>query len=65
MASFNLGSLKLNHAANDSVKLVIHTREYSSTINKTYELTYKFSAQSALMHDAKIPFPLKLDSKIH
>lgn len=65
MASFNLSSLKLNHAANDSVKLVIHTREYSSTISKTYELTYKFSAQSALMHDAKIPFPLKLDSKIH
>lgn len=47
MASFDLRSLKVNHSPNDSVKLVIHTKEYGTTTDKTYPLTYKFGVPTA------------------
>ena len=45
MASFDLRSLKLN-ATGDSVNLVIHTNEYRSPQDNTYNLTYKFNTAS-------------------
>ena len=65
LASFDLKTLKANHNPTDSVKLIIHTKEYGNAVDKTYPLTYKFGVQSVVLYDAKVSFPLKLDSKIH
>lgn len=45
MASFDLRSLKLN-ATSDSVDLVIHTNEYRTPQDFSYNLTYKFNTAS-------------------
>jgi len=65
LASFDLKTLKANHNPTDSVKLIIHTKEYGNAIDKTYPLTYKFGVQSVVLYDTKVSFPLKLDSRIH
>ena len=64
MASFDLKALKANHNPNDSVKLVIHTKEYGSTIDKTYPLTYKFGVQIPAQSARKLSLPFKADNKI-
>ena len=58
MASFDLRLLKANHNPTDSVKLIIHTKEYASTVDKTYPLTYKFGVITAaqLARNFSIPF---------
>jgi hypothetical protein len=43
MASFDLRSLKLS-APSDSLQMVIHTREFGSPENRTYNLTYKYNS---------------------
>jgi len=65
MASFDLKSLKANHNPTDSVKLVIHTKEYGSTIDKTYPLTYKFGVSTPVLTQKKVSLPLNAYSKIH
>lgn len=64
MASFDLRSLKANHNSNDSVKLVIHTKEYGTTTDKTYALTYKFGVPAAAQSAKNISLPFNADSKI-
>ena len=64
MASFDLRSLKANHNSNDSVKLVIHTKEYGTTTDKTYALTYKFGVPTAAQSAKNISLPFNADSKI-
>ena len=64
MASFDLKALKANHNPNDSVKLVIHTKEYGSTIDKTYPLTYKFGVQIPAQSARKLSFPFSANNKI-
>lgn len=64
MASFDLRSLKANHNSNDSVKLVIHTKEYGTTTDKTYALTYKFGVPAAAQSAKSISLPFNADSKI-
>lgn len=64
MASFNLQSLQ-SGAASDSVNLVIHTKEYGSTINKTYSLTYKFKASKPTSSVKKLGFPTISSTKIY
>lgn len=64
MASFDLKSLKANHNPTDSVKLVIHTKEYGTTTDKTYALTYKFGAPAAAQSAKNISLPFNADSKI-
>jgi hypothetical protein len=64
MASFDLRSLKANHNPNDSVKLVIHTKEYTSTVDKTYPLTYKFGVTPAAQSAAKFSIPFNAESKV-
>ncbi len=44
LASFDLRSLEKN-AVGDSVNIVVHSREYGSTEEKTRELTYKFNSE--------------------
>ncbi|NDP20220.1 MAG: hypothetical protein GZ091_03960 [Paludibacter sp.] len=55
MASFDLRSLQSN-ATNDSLQLVIHTKEYRSTGDNTYSMTYKFNTPS-LVSARKISIP--------
>ena len=64
MASFDLRSLKANHNPNDSVKLVIHTKEYTSTVDKTYPLTYKFGVTPAAQSARKFSLPFNTENKI-
>lgn len=64
MASFDLRSLKANHNSNDSVKLIIHTKEYGTTTDKTYALTYKFGVPTAAQSAKNISLPFNADSKI-
>ena len=64
MASFDLRSLKANHNSNDSVILVIHTKEYGTTTDKTYALTYKFGVPTAAQSAKNISLPFNADSKI-
>lgn len=65
MASFNLKSLKANHNPIDSVKLIIHTKEYVSDIDRTYALTYKFGVVIPAQSAKKIALPFNDDHKIH
>lgn len=64
MASFDLKSLKANHNPTDSVKLVIHTKEYGTTTDKTYALTYKFGVPTAAQSAKNISLPFNADSNI-
>ncbi|MBV5282003.1 MAG: NigD-like N-terminal domain-containing protein [Paludibacter sp.] len=64
MASFDLRSLKVNHNPNDSVKMVIHTKEYGTTTDKTYPLTYKFGVPTAAQSAKIISLPFNADNKI-
>lgn len=64
MASFDLRLLKANHNPTDSVKLIIHTKEYGSTIDKTYPLTYKFGVQIPAQSARKLSLPFNADNKI-
>lgn len=64
VASFDLRSLKANHNPNDSVKLVIHTKEYTSTVDKTYPLTYKFGVTTAAQSARKFSLPFNAENKI-
>ena len=64
MASFDLRLLKANHNPTDSVKLIIHTKEYGSTIDKTYPLTYKFGVQIPAQSARKLSFPFSANNKI-
>lgn len=64
MASFDLRSLKVNHNPNDSVKMVIHTKEYGTTTDKTYPLTYKFGVPTATQSAKIISLPFNADNKI-
>ena len=64
MASFDLRLLKANHNPTDSVKLIIHTKEYASTVDKTYPLTYKFGVQIPAQSARKLSFPFNADNKI-
>ena len=64
MASFDLRLLKANHNPTDSVKLIIHTKEYASTVDKTYPLTYKFGVQIPAQSARKLSFPFNGDNKI-
>ncbi len=51
VASFKLHDLKANSTV-DSINLVIHTKEYGTPTDKTYNLTYKFGS---LASQQKIP----------
>jgi hypothetical protein len=64
VASFDLRSLKANHNPNDSVKLVIHTKEYTSTVDKTYPLTYKFGVATAAQYARKFSLPFNAENMI-
>ncbi len=55
MASFDLKSLQAN-AVNDSLQLVIHTKEYRSKVDNTYSMTYKFGTPN-LVSARKISIP--------
>ena len=64
MASFDLRSLKVNHNPTDSVKLVIHTKEYASTVDKTYPLTYTFGVAAHAPSAGKFSLPFNAENKI-
>ena len=64
MVSFDLKTLKENHNPTDSVKLLIHTKEYGSTIDKTYPLTYRFGVQIPAQSARKLSLPFNADNKI-
>jgi hypothetical protein len=64
MASFDLRLLKANHNPTDSVKLIIHTKEYASTVDKTYPLTYKFGVITAAQLARNFSLPFSTNNKI-
>jgi hypothetical protein len=64
MASFDLRSLKAQSIPGDSLNLVIHTREYTGSIDKTYPLTYKFKVLSPVLFVKKVAFPVNAGNKI-
>lgn len=64
MASFDLRPLKAHVTSGDSINLVIHTREYISSIDKTYPLTYKFKTLTGMLFTTKITVPKDSNSKI-
>lgn len=47
IASFNIKPLEAT-AVGDSVNLVIHTKEFGTTTDKTYNLTYKFGTAATI-----------------
>lgn len=57
IVSFNLRSLRPLAVA-DSVNLVIHSKEFGTPVDKTYNVTYKFGSAPAIQSVKKIPFPL-------
>ena len=54
---FNLKSIR--KAGATSVELVIHTKEYNSTDEKTYNYTYKYGAAASLAPEKSILIPAK------
>lgn len=54
VVSFNLQSLQTG-ATTDSVNLVIHTREYTTPIDKSYSLTYKFKKSASVIKKINLP----------
>jgi hypothetical protein len=60
MASFDLHSLQSGTTA-DSINLVIHTKEFSTTVDKTYNLTYKFGAAPMALVIKRISMPKNAD----
>lgn len=64
MSSFDLRPLKAHGALGDSINLVIHTREYSSSTDKTYSLTYKFNLLKGISYVNKVAFPAETNNKV-
>jgi len=62
IASFKLNSLKLNAPA-DSVNLVIHTKEFGTSEDKSYNFTYKFGDMASQQQVKKFLIP-KDENKI-
>ncbi len=60
VASFDLSSLQANATA-DSVNLVVHTKEFGTTVDKTYSLTYKFSPAEAPAAIKRMTMPKNAD----
>jgi hypothetical protein len=56
IVSFNLKSLQ-PLAVGDSVNMVIHTKEFGTTVDKSYNVTYKFGTAAAVQYVKKIIIP--------
>jgi hypothetical protein len=60
VVSFDLRSLKAKATA-DSVNLVIHTKEFGATTDKTYSITYKFGTTPMALVMKRISLPKNAD----
>lgn len=58
VVSFKLSTLKQS-AVGDSVNLVIHTKEFGSAADRSYNLTYKFGALATQQQVRKMVMPSK------
>ncbi len=61
IVSFNLKSLQ-PLAVGDSVNMVIHTKEFGTNVDKSYNLTYKFGTAAAIQQVKKVFIPTDSNS---
>lgn len=60
IVSFNLKSLR-PLAIGDSVNMVIHSKEFGTTVDKSYNLTYKFGTAAIIQNIKRIPIPTDIN----